>query len=245
MSSNWSAGQPTWENLLTPSPMRPTPSTTAKSSENKSTIRRLIDASTSILRDAYDESQEPKELVAQAEQRIFQIQDERNANSAAEISEVLQAAMARMNARMKGEQLADGVMTHFTDFDNMTGGLHSGELIILAARPSMGKTAFAMNIAEQVAMKDHAPVLFVSLEMSAIELADRLLCSVARVNGSRLRNGTISQEDRLRLVQVAGQISQAPLYVDDAPAARSAKSPPSRGASRNRNYAKPTGVPWD
>ena len=184
---------------------------------NKSTLRRLIDASTTILRDAYDESQETKELVAQAEQRIFQIQDERNASSASVISEVLKSAMARMNARMKGEQLADGVMTHFTDFDNMTGGLHSGELIILAARPSMGKTALAMNIAEQVAMKDNAPVLFVSLEMSAIELADRLLCSVARVNASRLRNGTISQEDRLKIVQVAQQISLAPLYVDDAP----------------------------
>ncbi len=183
----------------------------------KSTMRRLIDASTSILRDAYDESQDATELVSQAEQRIFQIQDERNANSASVISEVLKSAMARINARMKGEQLSDGVMTHFTDFDNMTGGLHAGELVILAARPSMGKTAFAMNIAEQVAMKENAPVLFVSLEMSSIELADRLLCSVARVNGSRLRNGTISQEDRLRLVQVAGQISQSPLYVDDAP----------------------------
>ncbi len=189
----------------------------AKIVREKATFRRLIDASTSILTDAYDETKEAKELVSQAEQRIFQIQDERNAASATVISTVLTSAMARINARMKGEQLSDGVMTHFTDFDSMTGGLHSGELIILAARPSMGKTAFAMNIAEQVAMKDHAPVLFVSLEMSAIELADRLLCSVARVNGSRLRNGTISHEDRMRLVQTAGQISQSALYIDDAP----------------------------
>lgn len=77
----------------------------------------------------------------------------------------------------------------------MSGGLHNGELIILAARPSMGKTAFAMNVAENVALRGGVPVLFVSLEMSGIELADRLLCSVARVNGHRLRNGTISQED--------------------------------------------------
>jgi replicative DNA helicase len=184
---------------------------------DKATFRRLIDASTSILREAYDEGQDAKELVSQAEQRIFQIQDERNATSASVISDVLKNAMARINARMKGEQLSDGVMTHFTDFDSMTGGLHSGELIILAARPSMGKTAFAMNIAEQVAMKEPAPVLFVSLEMSSIELADRLLCSVARVNGSRLRNGTISQDDRMRLVQTAAKISQSPLYIDDAP----------------------------
>ncbi len=189
----------------------------AKIVRDKATLRRLIDASTSILRDAYDESHEPKELVSQAEQRIFQIQDERNSASASVISTVLTSAMARINARMKGEQLSDGVMTHFTDFDAMTGGLHAGELIILAARPSMGKTAFAMNIAEQVAMKEPAPVLFVSLEMSSIELADRLLCSIARVNGKRLRNGTISQEDRMRLVHSAAQLSQSPLYIDDAP----------------------------
>ncbi|MFO0920970.1 MAG: replicative DNA helicase [Pirellulales bacterium] len=183
----------------------------------KATLRRLIEASTSILRDAYDETIEPKELVSQAEQRIFQIQDERSANSAASIGDVLKAAMGRIDARMRGEHLDGGVETHFVDFDRMTGGLHNGELVILAARPSMGKTAFAMNIAEHAALKGGAPTLFVSLEMSAIELADRLLCSVARVNGSRLRNGTISNEDRQRLVKHAMEISRAPLYVDDAP----------------------------
>lgn len=184
---------------------------------DKATVRRLIEASSTILRDAYEDGADPRELMSQAEQRIFQLQDDRSANSASVISDVLKAAMARLNARMRGEQLADGVMTHFTDFDGMTGGLHSGELIILAARPSMGKTAFAMNIAEQVAMQEHAPVLFVSLEMSAIELADRLLCSVARVNGHRLRNGTIAAEERQRLLQKASLLSQSPLYVDDAP----------------------------
>ncbi len=183
----------------------------------KATLRRLIEASSSILRDAYDETIEPKELVSQAEQRIFQIQDERSANSAASIGDVLKQAMGRIDARMKGEHLDGGVETHFVDFDRMTGGLHNGELVILAARPSMGKTAFAMNIAEHVALRGGAPVLFVSLEMSAIELADRLLCSVARVNGSRLRNGSISNEDRQRLVKHAMEISRTPLYVDDAP----------------------------
>lgn len=183
----------------------------------KATLRRLIDASTSILNDAYEESYDVKELVSQAEQKIFQIQDERNANSAASVSDVLKAAMKRIDMRMQGEQLASGVMTHFTDFDQMTGGLHNGELIILAARPSMGKTAFAMNIAEQVAMKENAPTLFVSLEMNAIELVDRLLCSVAKVNGSRLRVGTITQDDQKRLLAQAAKIAQAPLYIDDAP----------------------------
>jgi replicative DNA helicase len=183
----------------------------------KATLRRLIDASTTILRDAYEDNQDPKELVSQAEQKIFQIQDERIAQATSTIGQILTSAMARIDARLRGEHVEGGVETHFKDFDNMTGGLHNGELIILAARPSMGKTALAMNIAEQVAMKGKSPVLFVSLEMSSIELADRLLCSVAKVNGSRLRNGTITSEDRTRLVQKAVEISQAPLYVDDSP----------------------------
>ncbi len=99
----------------------------------------------------------------------------------------------------------------------MTGGLHNGELIILAARPSMGKTALAMNIGEHCAIVQKAPVLFVSLEMSGIELADRMLCSLARVNGHRLRNGTISSDDRERLIHKANEISESPLYVDDSP----------------------------
>jgi replicative DNA helicase len=183
----------------------------------KATLRRLIDVSTTILNEAYDETFDAKELVSQAEQRIFQIQDERNANSAAQVGDVLKTAMERIDLRMQGVQLNSGVMTHFTDFDAMTGGLHDGELIILAARPSMGKTAFAMNIAEQVAMKENAPVLFVSLEMNALELVDRLLCSVAKVNGSRLRVGTISQDDRKRLISSAAKIATSPLYIDDTP----------------------------
>ena len=184
---------------------------------SKATFRRLIEAGTSILRDAYDESMDAKELVSQAEQRVFQIQDERSSNSADTIGDLLTQAMERIDARLKGVHTDGGVDTHFTDYDAMTGGLHNGELVILAARPSMGKTALAMNVAENVVLKSNVPVLFVSLEMSGIELADRLLCSVARVNGHRLRNGTISQEDRQRLVKKAIEISNAPLYVDDSP----------------------------
>jgi replicative DNA helicase len=125
--------------------------------------------------------------------------------------------MDRIEARLKGEHTLGGVETGFADLDQLTGGLHNSELIVLAARPSMGKTALAMNIAEHVAMTLQAPTLFVSLEMSSVELADRLLCSVARVNGHRLRNGTISHEDQARLVEKAGQLSQAPLFVDDSP----------------------------
>lgn len=183
----------------------------------KSTYRELIEASTGILRDAYDEADEAKQVLARAEQRIFGILDDRGSGTVSTIRDVLNDAMDRIDARMQGEHTAGGVETLLTDFDTMTGGLHESELIILAARPSMGKTALAMNIAENVAVEQDEPVLFVSLEMASIELADRMLCSRARVNGHRLRNGTISNDDRKRLVDTAGEISEAPLYVDDSP----------------------------
>ncbi|QDU98001.1 replicative DNA helicase [Lignipirellula cremea] len=184
----------------------------------KSTFRSLINAATEILRDGYDESREAKEALASAEQKIFSILDSRGGAAVSSIKDVLLEAMARMDARMKGEHTTGGVETGYHDLDAMTGGLHNAELVVLAARPSMGKTAFAMNIAENVVLRDRKPVLFISLEMSAIELADRLLCSAARVNGHRLRNGTISNDDRKRLVEKAAIISQAPLFVDDSPA---------------------------
>jgi replicative DNA helicase len=184
---------------------------------DKSMLRSLIDASTDILRDAYDSADEPRELLARAESRIFEILEHRSSAEAKPIDEVLEDVMVRMDARMKHEHALGGVETGFTQLDTLCGGLHNSELIILAARPSMGKTALAMNIAEHVAISARQPVLFVSLEMACLELADRLLCSAAQVNGHRLRNGTISQEDRRRLVQKSAEISSAPLYIDDTP----------------------------
>lgn len=183
----------------------------------KATFRKLIESSTEILSEAYEQTQDARDLVAQAEQKIFAIMDGRSSNSVNIISDVLHAAMDRIDARLAGEHIEGGVETGFVDFDDMTGGLHNSELIILAARPSMGKTALAMNIAQHAAIEVQAPVLFISLEMSAIELADRMLCSLAKVNGHRLRNGTISNEDRIRLSEKANEISQSPLYVDDSP----------------------------
>ncbi|WP_390622132.1 replicative DNA helicase [Roseiconus lacunae] len=183
----------------------------------KAVYRKLIHAGTDILRDAYDQSSEARELCAQAEAKVFSIMDGRSANSLHSMNDVLHAAMDRMEARLRGEVTEGTVETGLTDYDTMTGGLHMGELIILAARPSMGKTALAMNIAEHCAIELRQPALFISLEMSGIELADRMLCSLARVNGHRLRNGTISADDQTRLINKANEISTAPFYVDDSP----------------------------
>ncbi|MEZ6091074.1 MAG: replicative DNA helicase [Pirellulaceae bacterium] len=189
----------------------------AKIVNEKATYRKLIEASTDILRDAYDQTQEARELVASAEQKVFAIMDGKQSQSVNSISDILHHAMDRIDARLRGEHTDGGCDTLYADFDAMTGGLHNGELAILAARPSMGKTAFAMNIAENVSMQLRLPVLFLSLEMSGIELADRMLCSIARVSGHKLRNGTISGEERERLVEKANEIHSAPLYVDDSP----------------------------
>jgi replicative DNA helicase len=184
---------------------------------DKATLRSLIHSSTDILRDAYDESVEARQMLARAEEKIFSILGEKGTGRTETISDSLHAAMERIDARMQNQHMQGGIETGFKDLDTLTGGLHNGELIILAARPSMGKTALALNMAEYVTIDMGIPALFVSLEMSSLELADRLLCSRARVDSHRLRNGTISNDDRRKLVEKAGEISQAPLFVDDTP----------------------------
>ncbi len=184
---------------------------------DKAVLRSLIHASVDIQQMAYDPTCETREVLGKAEERVFGILEDRGAGQLAPIAEVLQESLDRIDARMDHQHAFGGVATGFDDFDALTGGLQKSELIVLAARPSMGKTALAMNMAEHAVMQMRAATLFVSLEMSAIELGDRLLCSVAEVNGNRLRNGTITQDERRKLIQAAGEISQAPLFIDDSP----------------------------
>ena len=184
---------------------------------DKSVLRALIHAGTDILHDAYDPTADTREMLSKAEEKVFGILESRSSGEVKVISEVLQESLDRIDARMDQQHAFGGLETGFDDFDQMTGGLQNSELVILAARPSMGKTALAMNMAEHIAFQSRSPVLFVSLEMSALELGDRLLCSVAEVNGHRLRNGTITTDERRKLVQTAAEISQSPLYIDDSP----------------------------
>jgi replicative DNA helicase len=183
---------------------------------DKAVLRALIHAGVEIQNGAYDPTSDTREMLGKAEEKVFSILENRGSGQVTPIAEVLQSSLDRIDARMEHQSSFGGVETGFIDFDQMTGGLQKSELIILAARPSMGKTALAMNMAEHAALNG-TTTLFVSLEMSAIELGDRLLCSVARVNGSRLRNGTITHEERRKLINAAAQISQAPLFIDDSP----------------------------
>lgn len=183
----------------------------------KSTLRSLILAGTDILHDAYEVTSDARQMLSKAEEKIFGILESRGGGEVSSITDVLSDAMDRLDSRMESNHAYGGLETGFDDYDQLTGGLQNSELTILAARPSMGKTALAMNIAEHIVLQLQVPVLFVSLEMSALELADRLLCSVAEVNGHRLRNGTITQQERQKLVHASVELSKAPLFIDDSP----------------------------
>ena len=184
---------------------------------DKATLRSLIHASTEILRDAYDQSLEAREMLSGAEEKIFRILEEKGTGDLAPMQDVLHEALERIDARlMKGGGIG-GMPTGFTDLDALIGGLHESELVIIAARPSMGKTALATNIADHVAIETGHTTLFVSLEMSRLELAERMLCAHGRINGHKLRNGFISPTDRKKLVEASSDMSKAPLFIDDTP----------------------------
>ena len=185
---------------------------------DKAVLRSLIHAGTDIIHEAYEPSTSAREMLARAEERVFRILDMKGDTQVRSVRDVLHDSLARIDARMQRQHAYGGLETGLIDFDDLTGGLHDSELVILAARPSMGKTALAINIAEHIAIDGpNKPVLVVSLEMSALELGDRLLCSRARVNSHRLRNGQLSAEDSRRLVQTAADVSRAPLFIDDSP----------------------------
>ena len=183
---------------------------------DKATLRSLIHASTEILRDAYDPTLEPKAMMGLAEEKIFAVHDQRSSDHVASMHDVLMDAMQHIDHRLEHGG-ATGLPTGFSDLDNLTGGLHDSELIILAARPSMGKTALATNIADYVTCEADAAALFVSLEMAQLELAQRMLCARGKIDGRKFRGGYLSGEDREELVKASSELSQARLFIDDTP----------------------------
>jgi len=183
----------------------------------KSTLRALISTCTEVLRESYDQSIPPRELLGRAEERIFGILDNRGTTDVARLDEVLQLAFDRIDARLKQGGGISGLSTGLLDLDQMIGGLQKSELSILAGRPSMGKTALATSVAENVSIRNNLCTLFVSLEMAKLELTERIMCSFAKVNGHKLRNGFIGAEGQRKLVEKASSMSAAPLFIDDSP----------------------------
>lgn len=181
----------------------------------KAVLRRLIEAATTIIQETYANQGEVEELLDQAEQRIFQIAQTRERKGFVWIKELLWPAMEHIEMLQQSSSTITGVPTGFHDLDELTAGFQKGDLVIVAARPSMGKTAFTLNIAQHAAISAKKAVAIFSLEMSKEALVQRLLTSEARVDAGRVRTGRLRDDDYPRLGMAAGLLNTAPIYIDD------------------------------
>ncbi len=183
--------------------------------KEKSLRRKLIQTAKEIAKLGYDESQEVNKAIDQAEQLVFKIAEKKHTTSFIHISDVLKDTFESIEESFQKGSLVTGIPSGFPDLDRLTAGFQRGSLNIVAARPSMGKTAFALNIAQHVAIRHKIPVLIFSLEMSADQLAQRMLASEAKVNIHSLRTGMFPEEAWEKLIEAAGRLHQSPIYIDD------------------------------
>ena len=190
----------------------------AKIIRQKAVLRNLITVNTEIASRCYEEQGEIDTLVDEAEQAIFEIARSKSNQSFTPMRQIIPGAFESVEQLAERKELITGVPTGFTELDKMTAGLQPSDLIILAGRPSMGKTAFAMNIAQHAAIRDNIGVAVFSLEMSKEQLAMRLLCSVGHVDSQRVRTGRLQDEDWPKLTRAVGYLEQSPMFIDDTPA---------------------------
>jgi replicative DNA helicase len=184
----------------------------------KALMRRLIDAATSIIQDVYEPGERDiKQIMDEAESRVFKVAQSQDREGFVWIKEILWPTFERIEKLQDQGSGITGVPTGFAHLDRMTTGLQAGDLIIVAARPSMGKTSWVMNVAQSAAIEHEVPVAIFSLEMSKEQLVQRLLCSEGRVDAQRLRRGNLGSEEFQRLAQAAGHLNTAPLWIDDSP----------------------------
>jgi len=190
----------------------------AKVVKEKALLRGLLNAAAEIIRDAHALDGSVDEILDRCEQRIFQIAERKIVGQAYDVRSILIKIMQMLD--FQGGRAITGLATGLDDLDKLTRGLQPGEMIVLAARPSVGKSALALNIAEHVAADTDQAVAFFSLEMSKEELALRLLASRARLDGQRMRQGNLSESEMKHLIEVADFLYKVPLYIDDSPALR-------------------------
>jgi replicative DNA helicase len=186
--------------------------------KSKAVLRKLITASNKIIASAFEEEDDPDVILDRAEQLIFQIAEDRVRAGFQHIGDVAQRRLEQIEQMSGRTEMITGVPTGFTDFDQMTSGLQRQDLIIIAARPSMGKTALALNMALYAAKNGNSVGIF-SLEMSAEQLVSRLLCSEARVDAHRLRTGYLNQEEWARLADALRRLCETKVFIDDTPGA--------------------------
>lgn len=184
---------------------------------HKATLRRLIAAAESIVKYGYQEEVPLEELLDRSEQRLFEVSQKHSKQNFASLGDVLAASFDRLDELHKDKNKLRGVSTGFKDIDYTLAGLQNSDLIILAARPSMGKSTFALNIAHHVAVKEGVPVGVFSLEMSQDQLVDRLLAAESGVDSWKLRTGNLEDTDFAKLNEAMGTLSEAPIFIDDTP----------------------------
>ncbi len=198
-------------------PDRPSIEHYIKIVRDKALLRGLIHTANSAIARAADQSDDAEDVLNEAEAALFQLSEKRLGRGFMGVQEIVKEKFGSIDSLLQKGQRITGVETHFADLDEKTAGLQKSDLIIIAARPSMGKTAFAMNIAENAAIIDGKVVGVFSLEMSNEALLQRLLCSVARVDSHKFRTGSLWQDDMRKISQALEKLTQAPIFIDDTP----------------------------
>ena len=183
--------------------------------EEKSLLRKLIRASTAIIEDSYNKQDDVYSIVDSAEKKIFDIAERKSTSDFEPLSDVLERGFIEIERLFNNKGQITGVGSGFVDLDSKTSGFQKGDMILIAARPSMGKTTFALNIAEHAALKEGKSVVIFSLEMSKEQLAYKLLCSVANVDMLKLRKGDLDDSDWENIARATGPLSKAKIYIDD------------------------------
>ena len=203
--------------LLEGVPERPSIEHYVKIVRDKALLRGVISVSSTAIARASDQSDSAEEVLGDTEAAIFQLSEKRIGRGFMGVEEIVRETFGSVDALLQRGQRITGLATHYMDLDEMTSGLQRSDLVIIAARPSMGKTAFAMNIAENAAIEDQQVAGVFSLEMSREALLMRLLCSQARVDAHKMRTGSLWQEDTRKVVRAMEQLAHAPIFIDDTP----------------------------
>ena len=185
--------------------------------EEKSALRALIKTANDLITLGYDQTQEVEDILDGAEKRIFDVIKNRNQKGYSSIKDILVDSFTELEQLYNQKQHITGIPTGFADLDSITAGLHPSDLVIVAARPAMGKSAFALNIATNAAVRANVPVAIFSLEMSKEQMTNRILCSEALVDSNKVKTGKIDDDDWTKLAEASGILSQSPIIIDDTP----------------------------
>ena len=185
--------------------------------EEKSLLRNLIKTGNEIISSGYDQTEEVEDIMNLAEKKIFDLSQKKGQKGFTSIKEVLVESFAELEKLYNQKGYITGVETGFVDLDYKTSGFHESDLIIIAARPAMGKSAFAINIATHAAVQTNTPVVIFNLEMSKNQVANRILCSEAMVDSNKIRTGKIDDNEWMKLANASGRLADSPIYIDDTP----------------------------